>query len=297
METSQKYWVSKNERISRVTLAIFNEYLLSLKLENNAESTIIKYKKNLERFLSECSTPLQELNSEVFHKWFLLFSKNKEPRTIELMLSCLSSFFKFCMEEEYLETKIIKKRWWPNIPKSLPRYLDEKQFAQVKLAAEKLNPRDRTLVLFLFTSGCRRSEASYLKLENINLKKRTALVRGKGNKLRTVHFSEECAFAMEEYLQIRTGEDNGYLFLNRFGERLCVQSIFDISTKLGKVAGLSQSLHPHCCRHTFATNMLARGASLENIADELGHRNLNTTRVYARIPTEDLINAYHNKKE
>lgn len=61
------------------------------------------------------------------------------------------------------------------------------------------------------------------------------------------------------------------------------------------MAGMKQSLYPHCCRHTFATNTLARGATLEFIADQLGHVNLNTTRIYARILTEDMIIAYQNK--
>lgn len=60
------------------------------------------------------------------------------------------------------------------------------------------------------------------------------------------------------------------------------------------MAGLKQILHPHVFLHTFATNMLARGADLEFIADEMGHKDLNTTRVYARIPTEDMIIAFQN---
>lgn len=82
--------------------------------------------------------------------------------------------------------------------------------------------------------------------------------------------------------------------MNKFGESLQQVGIYKIATKLGKMTGLEQTLHPHCCRHTFATNMLARGAALEFIADEMGHNDLNTTRVYARIPTEDMILAYQN---
>ena len=84
------------------------------------------------------------------------------------------------------------------------------------------------------------------------------------------------------------------LFMNKYGQPLQQNAIYQIIRKLGKLAGLEQSLHPHCCRHTFATNMLARGAELEFIADEMGHTNLNTTHVYARIPTEDIMLAYQN---
>ncbi|TFI49424.1 integrase, partial [Diaphorobacter sp. DS2] len=105
----------------------------------------------------------------------------------------------------------------------------------------------------------------------------------------------ECALILKEYLKTRSGKMEEPVFMNKFGKRLTKSGIYRITTNLGKQAGLLQSLHPHCCRHTFATHMLARGADLEFIADEMGHANLNTTRVYARIPTEDMILAYQNK--
>ncbi|ARF14898.1 tyrosine-type recombinase/integrase [Sporosarcina ureae] len=292
---ARKYWISEQSEIEKSTLAILNEYLLSMKIENKAEATSTKYRKMLERFLCECKVPVEEMTADIVHRWLLNYSVDKSPRTVELMLSILSSFFTFCLDEEYMEVVVIKSRWRPVIPESLPRFLNEQQYAQVKLAMEELSLRDRALVLFLFSSGCRRSEASYLKLEDLDRKKRTAKVVGKGRKIRYIHFSEQCAFALDNYLQSRKESDCEYVFLNKFGERLSDQRIYKITTKLGKKVGLLQPLNPHSCRHTFATLMLARGADLEFIADELGHANLNTTRVYARIPGEDIMLAYQNK--
>nr|WP_231607335.1 tyrosine-type recombinase/integrase [Fictibacillus sp. 18YEL24] len=188
---------------------------------------------------------------------------------------------------------VIKKRWRPKIPNALPRYLNEQEYAKVKLVAEDLSLRDRALILFFFSSGCRRQEVSDLSIEDINLNQRAAKVRGKGSKLRTVHFSEECALILTEYLGTRAFEETDPLFINRKGLRLRPKGIYRVITKLGKKAGVK--LHPHALRHTFATNMLARGAQLEFIADEMGHANLNTTRIYARIPTEDMMLNYQNK--
>ncbi len=289
------YWQSKNEAIPLQTRNILNEYLLSLKLANKAEATIKKYRWVLERFFSECTISLEELTSDDILHWLNEFSEGKKPKTVDLILSVLSSFFQFCLAEEYLENMIIKKRWRPKIPQSLPKYLTEQEYARVKLAAESLSLRNRSLILFLFSSGCRSSEASNLNIQDINLEKRTASVKGKGKKIRSVHFSEECALVLKDYLTTRIGDKDEPLFMNKFGQRLTKSGIYFITTKLGKMAGLTQSLHPHCCRHTFATNMLARGAEIEFIADELGHSDLNTTRVYARIPTEDMLLAYQNK--
>lgn len=290
-----KYWESTLEAIPSRTKAILNEYLLSLKLENKAEATIKKYRWVIERFFSECSIPLETLKSEEVLKWLNEFSEGKKPRTVDLFLSALSSFFKFCLAEEYIESVIIKKRWRPKIPESLPKYLNEQEFARAKLAAEELSIRDRALVLFLFSSGCRKTEVVDLTIQDINIDRRTAEVKGKGKKIRNVHFSEECALVLRDYLRTRSGNLTEPLFMNRFGGPLQSTGIYGVIKKLGERAELTQTLHPHVCRHTFATNMLARGANLEFIADEMGHSDLNTTRIYARIPTEDMILAYQNK--
>jgi integrase/recombinase XerD len=268
--------------------------LLSLKLANKAEATIIKYRRILDCFFSECTIPLESLESKDVLTWLTDFSKGKKEKTIDLYLSSLSSFFQFCLAEEYLENVVIKNRWRPKIPHSLPKYLNEQEYARVKLAAESLSLRDRSLILFLFSSGCRSSEASNLNIQDINLEKRTAEVKGKGKKIRYVHFSEECALVLTDYLQDRSDNQLEPLFINKFGQRLTKSGIYLITTKVGKQAGLKQSLHPHCCRHTFATNMLARGADLHFLAEEMGHSDLNTTRIYARIPTQDMITTYQN---
>lgn len=100
---------------------------------------------------------------------------------------------------------------------------------------------------------------------------------------------------LREYLQTRTGNPTEPLFMNKFGQGLQQNGIYKVIRRLGEMAGLEQTLHPHCLRHTFATNMLARGTKIEFIADEMGHTDLNTTRVYAHIPTEDMSLAYQNK--
>lgn len=294
MSPPKKYWISENQLIPHETRSIFNEYLLSLKLENKAEATVSKYRSIIEKFLVGCTVPIEELTAGDVLAWFLQYSINKKPKTIDLVLACLSSFFTFCLAEEYMETVVIKNRWRPKIPYSLPNYLNEQEYARVKLAAEKLPIRDRAVILFLFSSGVRRSEVAQLTIQDVNLVKRTVEVVGKGKKIRHVHISEECALVLREYLQTRTADESGPLFLNKFKQHLGAQGIYKITTSLGKLAGLKRRLNPHSCRHTFATNMLARGTELEFIADEMGHADLNTTRVYARIPSEEMMITYQN---
>lgn len=294
MSHIKKYWISTDTEIRLETRNILNEYLLNLKLSNKAEATITKYKAILGGFLRDCPISLEQLHSDDVFKWLQSYAVNKKEKTMNLVLATLSSFFKFCLMEDYMSEMVIKKRWRPKIPKSLPKYLNEQEYAKVKMVAEQLSLRDRGVVLFLFSSGCRRAEVAQLTIKDIDIEKRTAKVKGKGNKIRTVHFSIDCAFILKDYLGTREYVQTDPLFLNRWGHPLGQNGIYEIIKKLGKLAELPSPLHPHCCRHTFATNLLAKGADIQFIAEEMGHTDLNTTRVYARIPTEDMILAYQN---
>ncbi len=114
---------------------------------------------------------------------------------------------------------------------------------------------------------------------------------GKGRKSRPVHFSETCAILLQQYLA-RRGKDGEALFLSRLGKRISKKRIYEIVSELGKKAELPRTTGPHCFRHTFATNLLAKGAGLDFIASELGHGDLNTTRIYANLPDPQLVALY-----
>lgn len=294
MNSSTKYWESNCQDVLLGNRKKVNEYLLSLKLANMAVSTITKYRSILEEFLVKCSIPVEILTSNDVLSWLTDFSKGKSEGTVNFYLSVLSTFFTFCLEEEYMEKTVMKKRWRPKIPHSLPKYLDEYEYTRVIVILEQIGIRDRALLLFLFSTGCRVSEVTNLNIQDVDFEKRTANVIGKGNKRRRSYFSEECALVLSSYLETRSYNPEEPLFENIFGNRLLGSGIRKVLKKVGVKAGLKQSLHPHCCRHTFATNMLARGADLQFIADILGHSNLNTTRIYAQIPTEDMLLKYQN---
>lgn len=287
----KKYWVSVNKKISDLHRKILNEYLSTMKLANMAPSTITDHRSYLEKFLVEYPKPIKELTLGDVLNWLRINYRNRKEGTINRIISILSCFFRFCLEEEYINRLLIKNRWRPKMPRPIPKYLDKGELAQVRLAAEKLPLRDRTIVEFMLSSGCRVCELYGLNIADLDLTNRTARVVGKGKKIRYVHFSELCAILFSKYLDSHS-EENKAVFLSRRGDRLSIRSIEDITAKLGQRANLSRRLSPHRMRHTFATNLLSKGAELDFIADELGHKQLNTTRIYAQLPSEQLVSMY-----
>lgn len=291
-----EYWIIKSTEVESDALVIANEYLKSLKLRNRSTATIDKYRWVIEMFLTYDPKQLNKLEPDDVLNWLRNNHSDKKERTINLFISVLSGFFRFCLEEEYIDKVLIKTRWRPRIPESLPKFLDSHELAKVKLALEKMSIRDRALVEFLLTSGCRLSEVASLNIKDIDLYNRTAMVMGKGKKIREVHFSIECSILLRNYLREHKRE-NQALFINKAGNRLTGAGIYKMTIKLGEKAGLLTNLNPHKFRHSFASSMLAKRAELQFIADELGHVDLNTTRIYAKLLSQDIIDEYNKKME
>ena len=73
------------------------------------------------------------------------------------------------------------------------------------------------------------------------------------------------------------------LFINRFGGRLAVRSVQEVTRHAGVAAGILQRVYPHLLRHTFATHMLEDGADLRVVQHLLGHTSVDTTQIYTAV--------------
>jgi len=163
--------------------------------------------------------------------------------------------------------------------------------------------RDKAILELLFSTGMRVSELVALNMDDVNLKTREMSVMGKGGKIRVVFISDEAAESLANYLEIR-GDDFKPLFIRyaggkrstRDGEdlRLTVRSIQKIIKKYARRAGLAVEPSPHTLRHTFATDLLRRGADIRAVQELLGHSNIATTQIYTHI-TNPQLKKVHRK--
>lgn len=287
----EKYWVLANEKITTQTKNIINEYLLSLKLSNRSEVTIGSRLRYLERVFSDIKKPLSEITSDDMLDYIRKNHSNVKESTLLWYINILSRFQNFCLEEGYIDKVVVKNRWKPRPPLPIPKYLDGSELAKVKLEAEKLPLRDRTIFEFLLSSGSRVGEVYRLNVDDVDIKNRTATVLGKGSKIRQVHFSSSCAILLEEYIKARPNTIDA-LFINSNRKRLSILSIRTMINRLGEKANLERRLTPHMLRHTFSTILLSKGSTLDFIAEELGHVDTNTTRIYARLLQEQMVSLY-----
>jgi integrase/recombinase XerD len=150
--------------------------------------------------------------------------------------------------------------------------------------------RDRALLELLYATGCRASEVSNLKQDDIHLQQGFCLARGKGDKERLVPLGGRAIAAVQEYLQHERPEvaqqcavPPRWLLLSRRGRRLRRERIWELVKRYALRAGAPADIGPHTLRHSFATHVLAGGADLRQVQEMLGHANIRTTQIYTHV--------------
>lgn len=241
------------------------------------------------------------------YRQHLLISRKLKPATINRRLASLSAFARWAMETEQIEidpTARIKAI--AQVP-SGPRWLDRKQRFALQRVIEQESQlaaahptrrrslwrlRDASLVSLMLNTGLRVAEVSGLDLGDVEVKPRSGgvLVRGKGNKVRAVPLNAEGRLAIQQWLPLRPNTADPALFMSQMLRRLTTRSIERVVGEIGRRARL-EKLTPHQLRHTFAKALVDKGVPIDQVAQLLGHSNLNTTRVYTTPSLRDLERA------
>lgn len=178
----------------------------------------------------------------------------------------------------------------PKAVKRLPHFLSTSEADALVDAPSDETPaglRDRAILELLYGAGLRVSEAAGVDVRDVDLANLQLHVTGKGDRSRIALFGRPAAEAVTTYLEqgrpeLATGAEAA-LFLNPSGGRLTARSIQRIARRSGMQAGISQSVHPHLLRHSFATHMLDRDADLRVVQHLLGHSSADTTQIYTAV--------------
>ncbi|MDR2070779.1 MAG: tyrosine-type recombinase/integrase [Treponema sp.] len=187
------------------------------------------------------------------------------------------------------------------IPYSLPVFLWEKEMAEfAELPEEKKilwPPRDKAMILIMYSAGLRISEAAFLSLNALERDLRGARVIGKGNKERCVFFSEDARKSLGDWILVRRGcipaeHPTDRLFINRRGRPISTGGLRWIISRYAEQSGLHKNVHPHALRHTFATHLMNSGCDVRVVQELLGHASLSTTQRYTHVDIEGLKRIY-----
>ena len=234
-----------------------------------------------------------------------LSKQKKSAATINRFIAAVRTMFSYSRKFGYIQKDPSIEIKTVKIPKKVPSFMtaaEVNQLCNTPLKNELLwQSRDECLFKMMYSSGCRISEITNLKLSDFMDNYHSAIVTGKGNKQRRVFFGEEARNALARYYQDRKKvmaenhieKPTDQLFINQKGEPISVAGIRYIITRYSGVEGTNHHVNPHAFRHTFATTMLNNGADVRIVQEMLGHSSISTTQRYTHVTTEKLIEIYN----
>jgi integrase/recombinase XerD len=219
--------------------------------------------------------------------------------TVARKVAAVKSFFGFMVAEGIVKENPTEGVASSKVGKSLPKPISiaqvHKLLEQPTKSASPEAKRDSAMLELLYASGMRVSELVSLNLADLDTTGGYVRCFGKGHKERVIPIHDRAVKAVKDYLEVRSrlarGEEKA-VFLNRRGERLTRQGLWQILKGYAKAAELGTEITPHTLRHSFATHMLGGGADLRSVQELLGHANISTTQVYTHLTTEHVRRAY-----
>ncbi|MEE9487456.1 MAG: site-specific tyrosine recombinase XerD [Candidatus Brocadiales bacterium] len=209
-------------------------------------------------------------------------------------LSAIKHFCKFLVIDGHLKTDVLAEVDSPKLWKRLPDVLHWQEVEKLLESPSQDRPhgrRDRAVLEVLYATGARASEATSLKVSDVNTEDGYIRCHGKGNKERIVPLGAKACEVLVGYLsETRPKLDKGRseaVFLSSTGRALRREDIWRIVKSHAKRAGIKE-ISPHALRHSFATHLLERGADLRSVQEMLGHANIATTQTYTHIERQHL---------
>ena len=221
------------------------------------------------------------------------------PSTVQIAVNGLRAFFRYLraagLRGDRLEDAV------PSVPRprlaTLPLHLDEPTLRRLLASLRRSTPcerRDRAMILCLARLGLRAGEVARIGLGDVDWRAGILTIRtrktGRGARL---PLPNDVARALVAYLRRgRPSTSARSVFVLhhlRVGAPMEARTVGDAVREALDRAGIHAPIHgPYVLRHTFATHLIRRGASLKEIADILGHRSIATTQIYAKLDLDAL---------
>lgn len=270
-------------------------YLGAKRIDGLSPRTLANYKYTLELFAQRMNKSVSKITTDDIRGYITYLSevRNLSETSLQTHISILRAFFGWLHTEEKIKKNpMLKIRSLKLDKKNARQALSVEELERLRDACKGY--REKALVEFLVSSGCRLSEAAQLNVADVNFAERSVTVTGKGDKDRMVYFSVRARLMLQEYIKGRKGGEGLFVSSKTPYLPLKQRAIQRIIHNISERAGLEARVHPHLLRHTFATHALNSGMDVTVIQRLLGHENIATTQIYAAM-NEDVIKHQYNK--
>ena len=287
---------------------LFQRFIENMTVEKDiAKNTIDNYTcdfKIFKLFLSAQGIPLSidKIDKHILKQFFhyLKFKKNYATATMRRKIHTLSSFFKYLYEDDIILNNPMKSIKAPKKPKELPIFISEEDIKTILTSIDRIGGnfilRDKCFFLLLFLTGVRKSELINLRWKHIDFSSKTITVfKGKGNKSRLIPLVQPLSTYLKLLQQENKSDIHDYVLYSITYNKMSPTSASLLFRRYIKKNSLTDKGYTiHKCRHSFATNLARNGIDVIEIAEILGHEDINTSKIYIHLANEKITEKISN---
>ena len=301
--------MAQNSEKWNKTIQAYKTYIrLEKNLSDNSVEAYIRDITVFENFvLRMYDVPPTAVEEYMIERYLVhLLEKRHKKSSQARELSGIKSFFNYLLLTDKIESSPAEFITAPKSSRTLPDTLSvdevERIIGSIDTSTDK-GLRDRAMLELMYSCGLRVTELISLKLSDLFFGEGYIRVLGKGSKQRLVPIGRVAQEYVMSYLDVRKEESSATktkgeqtLFLSNRLSGLTRVMVFNIIRQATELAGITKSVSPHTFRHSFATHLLAGGASIRQVQDMLGHENITTTEIYTHLDPDHLRDAIERIK-
>ncbi len=282
------------QAVNNSSLHYLNLYLATCEQAGKSPGTLEQYRFHLSRLLSYLNKDIPDITDDDLYIYLYNYRKNREVsgRYLNLLKTVFNSFFRWLMKKRLVSSNPVESIESVKTRQKIKKPLkpEEMELLRSKCAHE----RDLAIIECLYSSAVRASELLQLNRSDISFSSDEIVILGKGNKERVTYLNAKALVHLKKYMQSRT-DDNPALFVSLHAphSRLTRNGLEDIVRRIGTSAEVDH-VHPHRFRRTSATDLLNVGMPIEQVQELLGHKSIETTRIYCTV-TKASVKHNHNR--
>lgn len=271
-------------------------YIVCKKIDGLSEQTLHNYHMHLKNFFMYIRKDPKNITANDIRIFLYKYQEIHKitNRSLDKIRQVISGFFQWAQDEEYIQknpAKNINQIKYESKPRQA---LNQLELEYIRRACG--TPRELAMIEVLYSTGCRVSELSVLKISDVDFAEKKVHLFGKGKKHRFSYLNAKAEVALKEYLQTRN-DNSEYLFVTERKpiKNLNKEAIEKIVRNISKrTFGDQKKVTPHIFRHTTATTAMKNGMPIQSIQLMLGHSKIDTTMIYAHTD-ESMVKYEHEK--
>jgi integrase/recombinase XerD len=263
--------------------------------KKSSENTLGAYRSDLKQlaiFVEEHGVSAwDEVTADLLESFIRELNRRQYATTsIARKMAAVKSFFQYLLANDIVTSNPTQGLGAPRVEKYMPSALAHDEVERLLAAVTTDTPagqRDYAMLQCLYSTGMRVTELVMTDVADLDLARGHIRCSGRNGRERVLPLRPVAQHALAMYLNdgrraLVHNADEQSLFLNHHGQRLTRQGFWLIMKGYAKAVGISR-ITPHTLRHSFALEMLGRGAELRTVQELLGHANISTTQIYNHL--------------